>query len=242
MSVDVLDLVWKRSEHKGSDLLLLLAIADNADEETGIAYPGVAYLAAKTRLSVRGVKYALKRLLDGDELILLERGGRRGKQTRANTYEVQMQTLHKKAVKVQTKASQGAVDCTPTVSKEPSVRTTSSFSSSNNPQSQEVRSVWDYYVAVFGSPKGKGLTPSRERVIRKALAEFSVEELQRAVDGLARYRERKPGNTEIASAFSTGPRTGPLVERIGFWVEQAGTAPADDDLDADQVRREQGLE
>jgi hypothetical protein len=46
--------VWEHSQCKGSELLLLLAIADHANDD-GYAFPSVATLAQKTRLSRRQV-------------------------------------------------------------------------------------------------------------------------------------------------------------------------------------------
>lgn len=116
MSIRVMNLVWAHSEHKGSDLLTLLAISDNADDD-GLAFPGIDLLASKTRLSVRGVKYAVERLLAGDELDRLERGGFRGHGGKPSVYRVNVQTLQEKPLrlkvqkataKVQDEASEGA--------------------------------------------------------------------------------------------------------------------------------------
>lgn len=74
MSVLVSGLVWERSEHKGSDLLVLLAIADNA-HDNGRAWPSYPYLAVKTRLTERALHRVVQRLLNGNELILERRGG-----------------------------------------------------------------------------------------------------------------------------------------------------------------------
>jgi hypothetical protein len=54
MSISIMTLVWSESQHKGSELLLLLAIADNANDQ-GIAYPSLRTLAKKTRMSRRNV-------------------------------------------------------------------------------------------------------------------------------------------------------------------------------------------
>lgn len=59
MSIRVQSAVWERSQAKGSALLLLLAIADFADDD-GHAYPSLATLAEKTRLSERNVRYVLR--------------------------------------------------------------------------------------------------------------------------------------------------------------------------------------
>ena len=52
MSIQCIDRVWEHSGQKGAGLLLLLAIAGYAGDN-GFAFPGLATLAAKTRLSRR---------------------------------------------------------------------------------------------------------------------------------------------------------------------------------------------
>lgn len=61
MSIRVMSEVWQHAPQKGSKLLLLLAIADFADDQ-GRAYPSVTTLAKKTRLSVRNIQYMLSAL------------------------------------------------------------------------------------------------------------------------------------------------------------------------------------
>ncbi|MDQ3831906.1 MAG: helix-turn-helix domain-containing protein [Candidatus Tectomicrobia bacterium] len=67
MSIAIMTHVWQRSQHKGSELLLLLAIADNANDQ-GIAYPSVRTLAKKTRLSRRNVQYLINKVEQSGEL------------------------------------------------------------------------------------------------------------------------------------------------------------------------------
>ena len=67
MSIKVMTAVWEYSAHKGSDLLLLLAIADHADD-AGVAYPSVPNLARKTRMTDRNVQLRLRALSHSKEL------------------------------------------------------------------------------------------------------------------------------------------------------------------------------
>ena len=62
MSIKVMSIIWERSERSGSELLLLLALADHADD-SGACYPSVSRLAAKTRMSERSVQYMLRSLV-----------------------------------------------------------------------------------------------------------------------------------------------------------------------------------
>lgn len=77
MSIRVQARVWKLSRSKGGDLLVLLAIADFADD-SGIAYPSVATLGQKARLTDRNVQRAIRRLISVGELVIEERQGPRG--------------------------------------------------------------------------------------------------------------------------------------------------------------------
>jgi hypothetical protein len=52
MSIHCANRVWEHSTQKDNALLLLLALADCADEH-GFAFPGQETLTAQTRLSVR---------------------------------------------------------------------------------------------------------------------------------------------------------------------------------------------
>lgn len=78
MSVYVSRDVWEYSKAKGSELLVLLAIADNANGETGIAWPSVGYIAKKTRLSERQVIRQIARLEEIGELSVKRNAGVNG--------------------------------------------------------------------------------------------------------------------------------------------------------------------
>jgi hypothetical protein len=66
VSVRVISWVLNESplEHRG-DLLVLLVLADHAHDDGGGAYPSVATIAKKARLTRRGTQLALRRLTDG---------------------------------------------------------------------------------------------------------------------------------------------------------------------------------
>lgn len=76
MSVRATTAVWFESEAKGAAKLVLLAIADCANDE-GIAWPSMATVARKCGLtSERGVREHVKRLEESGELEVIERPGR----------------------------------------------------------------------------------------------------------------------------------------------------------------------
>jgi hypothetical protein len=94
MSIAIMTQVWQHSQHKGSELLLLLAIADNANDQ-GLAYPSIRTLAKKTRLKERTVQYLLRNKLEpSGELHVSTGTGPRG----CNEYVIHIppvQTLHR---------------------------------------------------------------------------------------------------------------------------------------------------
>jgi len=76
MSIYRMAAVWKDSGHKGSALLLLLALADNADDD-GFCWPGIEHLAAKIRMTPQSVINLSKKLEESGE-IYIDHNRRRG--------------------------------------------------------------------------------------------------------------------------------------------------------------------
>jgi hypothetical protein len=85
MSVKVMTWVWEHSPVAGNERLVLLAVADSADDGRN-AWPSVATLARKTRLDPRTVQRVVRRLRDGGHLAVATAAGRGG----ANVYAVLM--------------------------------------------------------------------------------------------------------------------------------------------------------
>jgi len=77
MSIEVMTRVWASSQQKGSTLLLLLSIADYANER-GIAYPSIETLAQKVRMTTRNVQKLLRKLEESGELIIKPNAGPAG--------------------------------------------------------------------------------------------------------------------------------------------------------------------
>ena len=69
--------VWAHSKHGGTELLLMLAIADFADDD-GNAYPAVGTLAEKCRMSSRNANHLLATLRESGELEIRLNEGPRG--------------------------------------------------------------------------------------------------------------------------------------------------------------------
>src|SRR3990167_2787825 len=85
MSIRVMTKVWEKSPQKGTALLLLLAIADFANDD-GMAWPGIATLSTKVRMSERYVHRMIKELASAGELKVDYKAGKNG----TNRYWVQV--------------------------------------------------------------------------------------------------------------------------------------------------------
>lgn len=88
MSVQTMAAVWKGSQHGGSALLMMLAIADFSDDK-GVAYPAVSTLADKTRMKPRNAHYLLNELQASGELVIKIAAGPRG----TNLYRIALDRL-----------------------------------------------------------------------------------------------------------------------------------------------------
>ncbi|OYD05784.1 helix-turn-helix domain-containing protein [Rhizobium sp. N4311] len=88
MSIKVMSIVWSRAPVQSGDLLMLLALADNADDN-GVAFPSVTYLASKARMSQRNVQRCLRSLEGAGYIQIIERGGPSG----SNKYRVNLKLL-----------------------------------------------------------------------------------------------------------------------------------------------------
>jgi hypothetical protein len=80
--------VWERSQHSGTSLLMLLAIADFADDD-GRAYPSIPTLARKCRMKERNAQYILAELVESGELSAQRGKGPRG----SNVYRIKLASL-----------------------------------------------------------------------------------------------------------------------------------------------------
>src|SRR3954451_15383342 len=86
MSIGIMHAVWEGAPYRGGDLLVLLALADQANSD-GYCWPSVASLATKTRMSERNVQKVIRRL-QSDGAIEIHDGGFVSGKNRANTYLV----------------------------------------------------------------------------------------------------------------------------------------------------------
>ncbi|NGO73469.1 helix-turn-helix domain-containing protein [Streptomyces sp. SB3404] len=76
MSIKVTNWVWARSESRNGPRLVMLALADRADDD-GFAWPSIEDLCERTKLSPRAVQKAISNLVELGELKVESGGGRR---------------------------------------------------------------------------------------------------------------------------------------------------------------------
>lgn len=80
MSIKVSAWVWKHAKHRGTQKLLLLALADFAND-SGVCWPSVSSLADRIGEGERHIHRLIKELVASGDLIVVPGGGR-GKTTR----------------------------------------------------------------------------------------------------------------------------------------------------------------
>jgi len=88
MSIAVMTDVWRRSQHSGSHLLMMLALADFSDDQ-GNCYPAVTTLAEKCRMKPRNANLVLATLRDSGELQIRLNEGPKG----TNRYRIMLAAL-----------------------------------------------------------------------------------------------------------------------------------------------------
>jgi DNA-binding transcriptional regulator YhcF (GntR family) len=89
VSVKVTNWVWARSESRNGARLVMLALADRADDN-GFAWPSIDDLAERTKLSPRAVQKGIAALVEIGELDVENGGGRH----RSNRYRIVSETPH----------------------------------------------------------------------------------------------------------------------------------------------------
>lgn len=68
MGIGLMEAVWTQSEAEDSYRLLLVAIANNANEDSRVGWPGIAYLSARIRKSERQTQRLIHDLAETDDL------------------------------------------------------------------------------------------------------------------------------------------------------------------------------
>jgi hypothetical protein len=230
MSVMISTAVWQNAGVGGSELLVLVAIADIANDD-GVAFISYGDLSAKVRLSERQSIRVVKKLVADAQLEIIQRGGTIDDRRFANVYRV---TPHRKTPDILSapdahdtgEASDAGVSTplTPT-SQQTSWELKDSLRESSPKEetafwrtSAAVVAVFTEWVSVAQPPR-KNLSPSRERAIRKLLGETQdVEFAKKAVRGYVARRKSLGKSVDFADLVSTGPNTGSLGSRVDHFA------------------------
>ena len=139
MSIAIMTEVWQCGRYDGARLLLLLAMADFAQDDGSHIYPSVETLAGKIRASVRTVQYHLRSLEDDGVIVIVQEAT----QHRPREYRIEVQNLHPwegqgcnlRRPGVQSATPRGAIAVAPESLEpsEPSKKESSSNRSEDNP-------------------------------------------------------------------------------------------------------------
>lgn len=94
MSIKVMSMVWQtEAKLSGSELLVLLAMADYADDNGGTVYPSMASLGKKSRMSADQARRVIKKLVDMKLVEIIRRGGWRNGHNLANEYRLNLANI-----------------------------------------------------------------------------------------------------------------------------------------------------
>lgn len=233
MSVEATTAVWKGSTADGNTLLVLLALADYADEH-GYCWPSWERLERKTRLSRATIHRQLAKLYESGELAQVRRGGRIDGRAMTNLYQIQLGTLWARVsdrdvetgrgVSIETDMGLTAMRHQPPVENYQESLLPSVEEKKKSTERAEIASAIETLHATWvehARPARVQLTPSQERLLRKALSEAPLPLCQQAIIGLVAWQQRKGGDLNLSRVFQTRPGGNPLGEQIEFFASQA---------------------
>lgn len=222
MSIREINRVWETSPHKGSELLLLLAIADHANDH-GEAWPSQETLAAKTRMSVRQVRRLALTLEESGALGIQRK--RLGSKTMIVytlfTAELPQSTGQDVRSGQEELPDISGVRPDIAVSAEPSIEPSEDQDLSPAPPSKAERdAIWDALEVQFGKPATDSHRRRFGKAQRELLSDRSLTPGEVAAQiplRAARYKSRWPGVSFTLEAFAkhwpdlgspSGPSTG----------------------------------
>lgn len=93
MSIKVMNAVWANAEVSGSELLILLAMADFSNDDGGDIFPSMQTLARKARLSEPQARRVVQNLVKKGYIEIVELGGWDGKRNRSNSYRILLDSV-----------------------------------------------------------------------------------------------------------------------------------------------------
>lgn len=248
MSNMALTAAWEGSRADGSAFTVLLALADQANDD-GHCWPSIDHIARRSRVSRRTAQVCLDKLYTLGEVSKVRRGGRVGDQRFTNVYRVAVDVLmsnvqisHKDNLHVQPGALH-VQPAAPQPSLEPSLPSSSSKAIEEAALDAEVDRVAEHFYRESGKkqPTSRGadeagITPSQRTMLRRAVKEAGLGQCLDAVNGLVAWHKKRGGSLALGRVFTTRPGGSPLTEQVEWWAaqgsatvrEDSGFIPSDD--------------
>src|SRR5690554_1981590 len=112
MSVRMSSLVWDRFPGKGSERLLMLALADCANDDGASIYPSVPTLASKAAMTDRRVRQILAVLRDAG-WIAIDQQGKGGVKTGTTRYSMNVPKLRQQPLLAHAEKREGRKPASP---------------------------------------------------------------------------------------------------------------------------------
>jgi hypothetical protein len=219
MSIRIMTKVWDSGLLEGSTLLLLLALADSANDE-GFCWPSAATLMTKTRLSHATLFRSMKSRID---LGWIEKKSRAGSKAVAYQFLKAVSNRDSNLSQSEKKLSQFEITPTPP------------YRSNRKEPSEEkrdcVKRVFDYYVKVVGKSNLYDLIDLRmqkglarlEECLRKTKDDLAgAEEIMRfAVDQISRTEWNMGKNPQKRMYNDWEDQLFGSESRMSKWLEEA---------------------
>lgn len=239
MSIKIMTEVWDHAPVSGGTLLVLLAIADSADETSRTCFPGIENLAHKARLSERQVKRAIVELAEA----LIVHVDRNASPFKTNLYRVSEPRFwgrsdkmsptpigHPRHPKGDTHVTSDVTPMSPkpsVTSEEPSVRAREDFTlfgeTPEPPRKPKVTEQFERFWKVYPKKVGK---PKAERNFARAVR-FGAD-AEAIIEGARRYA----ASDQVARGFVKHPE-GWLTDQR--WLDP-DLAPAQASIPAREFR------
>lgn len=93
MSIKVMNAVWANADCSGSELLILLALADFSDDNGENIYPSMQTLARKSRMSDKQARRVVQNLVKLKLIEIVEAGGWQRGRNRSNSYRILLENI-----------------------------------------------------------------------------------------------------------------------------------------------------
>lgn len=84
-------------------------------------------------------------------------------------------------------------------------------------KTSDIDSLFSHWVKTT-NPPNKTLSPSRKRLIQRALAERDLQECKWCIDGMVIWQKEHGGGLELSRIFQTRPGGSPLGEQMDFFI------------------------